>query len=387
MRLTKDSSYIEADTPILTRKGWKPIKNISKGTVIYNSRGHFTKVIHIEKAKQPFINYRVNFSDNNYIEGNSHLQFLAQNNYERQERYDAYYNHKEVINEAKIKEQLTSLPYYKFLTNETYQHYIDIEAKNFVKLYYLWETQRYDDYDSIFHWCPSIIPDPFTGRNIKIHPYLLGVWLSNGYRKDIIFRTRKKYILDKLKNLGYQPVHVKRNSVYRINKIKHHFRNLKLFEQKHIPDSYKYNTLENRWALLDGIRDGIGKKTTQQTKINLVDPVIYKDLCELLYTMNIKITKSSFTPAPVGSIVFKKRYSATFQYPSLEELLDREKYYLRQNIRRWTKVVSIKKSKQTNKFYGIVVSSADHAFLTGYSLIPTKDNYLKIDRRTISARK
>lgn len=387
MRLNKDSAYIQGDTPILTNKGWKPISKIKRGSVIYDSRGHWTKVIHISQATQPFINYRMTFSDGNFIEGNSHLQFLTQTNQERQWHREKLYSYNEDIREAKLKELISSEPYYKFLNSNTYNKFLDLEINEYEKLYTIYQRSRYVDYDEISQYCPSIIPDPFTVRTIKIHPYVLGVWLVNGNRKQIFFKIRKKYILENFKKLNYELTRLHQYQLYRLKGVVWHFRKYKLFEQKHIPDSFKYNTLENRYHLLTGIRDGIGQKGGNTTKTTFVDPILYKDFCELLYTFNISVKKTSYTPPMINGIVFKKRLVATFQYPKLEELLNREKFQTRQNIKRWIKVTSCKKAKQTKMLFGIVVSSPEHSFLTGYSLIPTKDNYLKIDKRTISERK
>ena len=385
MRLTKHASYISNDTPILTKKGWKLARYIFPGDIIYDAKGHWTKVIYIEKAKKDMTNYRVTFEDTSFIEGTSKLELYNLNYKEKQTLAGYKIALDKLKTEAKLKMFSEGLPYCVTLDKKAYNYMNKLEYINQINLYNLYEKFSYVDYRCLFHYCPSVLAEPYRDKPMTIHPYLLGVWLVNGNRRRIVLNIKKKRIFEKLDELGYTLNH-KEYTQYRVIGVKKYFRKLHLLEQKHIPYVYKYGSYKTRLSILEGILDGIGEGWNKQKRVKLVDTFILKDLHEMLFTMNVPVSCYSFVPEPYKDRVYRRRYVTKFSLVHLEEfhdVRDLEKYKINKNIKRWARIKNCEKKKQHQKFTAFVVSSNEHSFLAGTSLIPVRDNFKNINKKSI----
>jgi Hom_end-associated Hint len=119
------------------------------------------------------------------------------------------------------------------------------------------------------HWSEGI---NFTPMEIDFDPYVIGLWLGDGTSKDAEITNQDSAILQYLAvNLQRFDCYLQyQNSsshvyLYRINGIKsgHNpffrvLRNNNMLNNKHIPDSYKYNSREIRMAVLAGFIDTDG---------------------------------------------------------------------------------------------------------------------------------
>ena len=380
MKLTKKASYISNDTPILTKKGWKLVRNLYRNNIVYDLKGNWTKVIHVENLKTNKLLYKASFKDGGHIDGSCNLELCHLTN--RDHTYLNYEKYKinHLKDEAELKMLLHKLPFIAAVDPKIYKHLNNLEKKRFVDLNTLKNRYQYDNYCSLTHYIPCVFPEPYRDKPMKVHPYLLGVWLVNGYRTRVIIRTRKAGILNKLKNLGYEVQH-KGPMYFFIPKVHTYFRKYGLFKQKRIPYVYKYGSIKTRFQILEGICDGIAKKGKHRKVITLVDPLIVKDLREVLFSLNIPIKTSSYTPKKNGDIVYRKRYVTTFSLPTYEKYMDLQKVKLSQNVKRWTTVTNCSTEKVTKTMSAIVVSSDTHSFLAGYSLVPVKDNFNNINKK------
>ena len=385
MKLTKYASYISGDTPILTKKGWKLAKYIIPGNIIYDAKGHWTKVLYKERTKKDRTNYRVTFEDTSYIEGTSKLE-LYNLNYEEKKELKSYKDRLDRLKtKAKFRMFSEGLPYNVTLDWKAYHYMNKLEYINQITLYNLYEKFSYVDFEGLSHYCPSVLAEPFRDKPMTIHPYLLGVWLVNGNRKRIILNIKKKIIFEKLEQLGYT-LTLKEYTQYRVVGVKKYFKQYHLLKQKHIPYVYKYSSYKTRLAIIDGILDGIGQGGGKSKRVKLVDTYILKDLQEMLFTMNVPISSYSFVPEPFEDRVYRRRYVTKFSTVNLEEFYDErdlEKYKINKNIKRWARIRYCEKKKQHTNFYGFVVSSNEHSFLAGTSLIPVKDNFKNINKKSI----
>ena len=385
MKLTSTASYISSDTPILTKKGWKLAKNIRPGNILYDTKGHWTKVLHAERASKKKLCYKVTFADNSFIEGTSKLELCHLNQINTKARIEHNYKLNKLKTEAKLRMFSERIPYNVALDWKAYDYIKKLEFKNYITLHDLKERFSYTDYNCLNHHCPSVLAEPYHDKPMTIHPYLLGIWLVNGNRQSTILNIKKQRIFEKLDKLGYQ-LTLKEYTQYRVLGVRSYLKKMKLFEQKHIPYAYKYGSYKTRLQIIEAFTDGIAKGGAFSKEIPLVDPVIVKDFREMLFTMNVPIKTYSFTPEPYKDRIYRERHVTRFSLRDLEEFYDErdlEKYKIRQNVKRWAKITSCNKSNTHNKFVGIVVSSNEHGFLVGTSLIPVKDNFFNINKRTI----
>lgn len=383
MRLIDDSSFLSYDTPILTKRGWRKAQYITPGTIIYDSRGVWTKVLHVEKSSRNRLTYRVTFKDGSYIDGTSRLEIAHLNHREISVIRKRKVKIKRLNEEAKFIKNIFKVPLNRALDPIVYDLYNQIDFKDYITLYSLKKRYNYIDYEGLQHFSPCILPFEYRDKPMKIHPYIIGVWLVNGYSFRAMVRVRKKRILEKAAKYGYN-LEKKKYNLYLIRKVYGCFKKMKLFEQKHIPYVYKYGSYKTRLSVLEGMIDGIGQKSKYQcktVKLTLVDPVIVKDLREMLFTLNVSIETWEFTPPPNGDIVYRKRMVTKFKIPELEDLLD-EKYKINNNIKKWLKITDCKILKMgQQKHIGFVVSSNSNSFLAGHQLIPVKANANNIDKR------
>ena len=118
------------------------------------------------------------------------------------------------------------------------------------------------------------VPLEFPEKQVPLDPYLLGLWLGDGNSANSGITNQDATILHYLANklpeygcyLRYNPsqnkYHYRMTSSEKNNYVTDVLRELGLLNNKHIPDSYKYNSRENRLRLLAGIIDTDGSYST-----------------------------------------------------------------------------------------------------------------------------
>lgn len=135
------------------------------------------------------------------------------------------------------------------------------------------------------------VPVNFNHKDIDFDPYILGVWLGDGSKRDPVISSQDsvilKYIHDFCKNnnavLTFQSGYD-----YRISAICKQFPNVfleflkkyNLINNKHVPDDYKYTSRDVRLQVLAGLIDTDGfldngtYEITQKSK-QLADDIVY----------------------------------------------------------------------------------------------------------------
>lgn len=156
------------------------------------------------------------------------------------------------------------------------------------------------------------MPIEFPEQEIPFDPYMLGVWLGDGTssRPDITNQdsTIIKYLIDNVKQYNCYLRYADSPYRYRIyghtknHTIKTIFKELNLFNNKHIPDIYKFNSRENRLKLLAGILDTdghLGNVDNKRSSYDLIQKnyTLAKDIEYLVrslgfYTKIVKCEKS-----------------------------------------------------------------------------------------------
>ena len=180
-------------------------------------------------------------------------------------------------------------------------------------------------------------------NNLKIDPYYLGLWLGDGTSintnittsDDIIVEWLKEYCsnnslkLTKLKDkYGYSLTSIDNKNNWLLKEIK----NLNLYNNKHIPLSYKTLSYEDRMRLLAGLIDsdghynikGKGYEITQKNKELAMD--IYF-LCNSLGFKAVIKDRIATMRRDDGSMYKSIVYRITFSpYKEIPVLLDRKRY-------------------------------------------------------------
>lgn len=233
----------------------------------------------------------------------------------------------------------------------------------------------------------------FPAQNIEIDPYFIGLWLADGRNDRICINVADGEIVNylnsfaKLWSTGITVIHErsKANSYHLTSGNVGHdhkipipetlllrtFKKLNLFNNKHIPDVYKYNSRGVRLGLLAGLIDGDGffnhEGYDYLTKYKqLADDVVY--LCRSLNLAAYaqKCTKGIKSTGFTGEYY---RIHISGDCSAVPVLLDRRKCKPRKQIKRVT-VTGIKEVKSLGRgeYCGFVLDG-NHKFLLGSFIV------------------
>lgn len=217
---------LSLNTKIFTPDGYKTMQEIEVGDTVFNELGLPVKVLATYSHKSVNM-YEITFSDNTIIECcEDHLWYVFKGN-----------------SKGMVLDTKTLLACNRFKPNSLNKYYI-----------------------------PNVKPIQFNADKIKIDPWLLGAMITNPNTNILDID-----ISDDIKS-AFTWAFSKTNSLAA---------DLEYYELLHlspqnrfIPDEYKYNSVENRFAILQGLmdstthnKDSYNKFTT--TSISLVKDVIF----------------------------------------------------------------------------------------------------------------
>jgi hypothetical protein len=228
---------LKMDSKIYTPKGWVYNKDIQVGDEILGKDGRTQNVLGVyPQGLRP--TYKVTFNDDTTCECDGEHLWSVNSLEQRSKR-------------LRINKKLTWCPDYSYKT---------MTLNEIMKNIY--------SYGQLNYRIPVCEPVHFEDKEVKIDPYTLGIMLGDGhmgssrittsiYDKEIIdyistkhdiilnnFESRKTVITTKVKWINS---YIKELNLHD-----------KLSHTKFIPDVYKYNSLEKRIELLQGIMDSDG---------------------------------------------------------------------------------------------------------------------------------
>ena len=122
-----------------------------------------------------------------------------------------------------------------------------------------------------------------------IDPYILGLWLGDGGKNDaqITIGKEEKELIAYAESQGWHK-HESKNAApsWWVLGIMPELRRLNLLDNKHIPQEYKIDSIENRLSLLAGLIDSDGwHMSPGATEISLSDKVLFDDVLELIQSL------------------------------------------------------------------------------------------------------
>ena len=148
----------------------------------------------------------------------------------------------------------------------------------------------------------------FKQQKVSLEPYFLGLWLGNGDSRDSritnIDNVIKNYIKNYAKKLKLNfkvykygekcPAFKISNDIGKGKKfsINGELKNLNLFQNKHIPNIYKYNTKEIRLQLLAGLLDADGYLHNGNFEIISKSKQLADDIRYLAGSLGFQVTES-----------------------------------------------------------------------------------------------
>jgi len=264
------------DSPVLTPNGWVKMGDIEVGDRVISIDGNSTIVSGVFPQGEKDI-WELTFSDGVKVECCSDHLWLTQTDNDRNNRSWS----------KTIDGKRTRYKNEKEGTVKTTNEIIET-------LY----TKR----NRVNHSIPITEPVNFNEQNVELDPYIMGCLLGDGcFRKHVGFSTKDLEIISTIKDLldfemkiskrsEYDYVITKEKTTYK-NKIKQYLINLgvwnKLSHEKYIPNVYKFNSIENRIKLLNGLMDTDGTVSKDGLYVSFcsTSKVLIEDVKEIVQSL------------------------------------------------------------------------------------------------------
>ncbi len=232
-------------------------------------------------------------------------------------------------------------------------------------------------------------PLQLPAKELPIDPYVLGVWLGDGYSAAGRFCAGEKDFFELSANLEacgakLGPVGVGRTIHYRnVIGLIGYLRSLNLLNNKHVPAIYLRASYSQRLALLQGLMDtdgSINAANRRQASFTTTSPQLAIGFSELIRSLGIKAKCLLKQPYITGvkTANCTEAYQFWFTtYPEVEVFrlkrkLDKIAYAgkVRHRISRRHKIVSMERVPSV-PVKCLQVDSPSHLFLAGPAMIPT----------------
>ena len=212
-------------------------------------------------------------------------------------------------------------------------------------------------------------------NNLDINPYLLGVWLGDGFSSDgRIIAHKNDYEFYKTK---FDIEHsVERNNCcrFKIKNLYHQLKKLNLIKNKHIPQHYLRSSYNNRLELLRGLMDTDGslRRNSRSFEFYQKKYEIIEQFVELLSSLGIKsrIRNKLINNCLYYTVSFTTD-KIVFNLPRKINLIDIKKPFRVQDKRHYIQKIE---KVESVPVACIQVNSKDHLFLCGKTFIPTHNS-------------
>lgn len=351
----KDSLYVldfkglSLDTPIATCDGFKLMKDINIGDIIFDGNGKQTKVKHVSDIHYNPC-YKIKFDNNDEI--------------------ICDHEHKWEVDFCRPKGQ------YKTKELKTDELYDIINNNKKRDSYHIPKVRIFDELE-------------LEEKDLPLDPYILGAWLGDGSKSCGIISNVNPDFWNEVEKRGFKTSDdLNRNhdrsemrTIYNIYPI---LRSLNLINNKHIPDIYFRASKSQRLDLLRGLMDTDGyfnpgrnrfvMGTTQEWQAN--------DVAKLVATFGIKPTTIKCTKVcgdkkfqGWDTCFYMEENPFLIRNQNIEFKLKTKSYYKFRNI------LSIEKI-DTVPTKCLAVESDVHTYLAGYNMIKTHNTNSKgIDKK------
>lgn len=220
----------------------------------------------------------------------------------------------------------------------------------------------------------------FEEQKTHIDPYLLGLWIGDGNRSQgrvTCHRDDFPDYMERLENLKYSISRFKEDrrtentGYFHLSGLLTDLKENGLYQNKHIPEEYIFNSVENRLELLRGLMDSDGYAMDCGTcQFYQSNEVIADSVKLLLNTLGIKCSKTvkKTTHKDCYMITFCSEDFVVFNLERKTVIQEGKTHGHPKNKRFY--VASIEKAKSV-PVRCLQVDNDEHLFLCGRDLIPT----------------
>lgn len=217
----------------------------------------------------------------------------------------------------------------------------------------------------------------FDSRNVDLDPYVLGAWLGDGDSSCGII------------HIGNNDVEIIGNSTYKFKESKGTttrkfyspelnilLKNNGLIKNKHVPDMYKYNSVEVRKNVIAGLIDTDGYVYHRNGRITIsnTNKRIIDDAAFILRSLGQSVVVCEFKPRVSSSgivgkkIVYQLCFNPTMTFPTKVK----RKKITKLSINKKRAIVSIERKEGLG--YGNCIQVEGGIYLVGDTFIPTHNS-------------
>jgi hypothetical protein len=332
---------LDINTDIPTPSGWKKMIDLQDGDKVFDENGHVCNVTAVTDIQHDHDCYKVTFSDGSFIYADAEHEWGVHDQADRV-----------AITNGQPR------PLQHITTEEM--------SKNVLGPYSSTRTEY--NYS-----VPLTKPVEYPEKPLKLHPWIYGYMVANGYPYSNHVRILAKDVEEVTKcfaEYGYELQSVKGNK-YQVVGL-----DGQLFEPNVIRDEYMFASVEQRTRLLTGLCDARATTTTDYVEFQTGDKIFVDQVDELVCSLGAEVRRREKVNRVKGidyGISYKAFWLANFNCFSLERKRpNRPSKGTKQPIRM---VVSIEKI-ESRPVKCITVDSRSRLYLAGKQFIPTHNSYV-----------
>ncbi len=349
-----DYKGLPLDTPILTNKGFKLLRDITKQDIIFDKEGNETKILNISEIHNNPC-YKITFDNG--------------------EEIVADHEHRWEISFSRGKGKFKNV----VLTTEELKNAIEVYKEKNCNVYHLPKILN-----------AKILNTPKV--DLPIDPYILGAWLGDGTSIAGSITSNNSDFWKEVEKRNYKYGENisgdNRTEIRTIFGLRTELGKLNLLNNKHIPSIYLLSSYEQRLDLLRGLMDADGYYNNKRKRFVMSTTREYQAdyLISLLATMGVKPSK-----------IYAKKYCNGKEFDgwdvcfTMQEnpflIRNQENIQFPKTDKASFRVVKSVERVETVPTKCLEVDSKSHTFLVGYTLLPTHNTNKKIETKSFFDRK
>lgn len=345
-----DYKGLPLDTPIATINGWKTIRSINEGDIIFDKNGKQTKVMHVSEIHNNPC-YKITFDNND-----------------------------EIIADCDHRWEIS---FWRRKMQNSKMHIAFDEKVMTTKELFEYNTKLKKRHSRYLPKIKVCKPIECEEKKLSIDPYVLGCWLGDGNKADGKITNIHDELWEEIEKRGYKLGNdvsqggSGKAQTRNVKGLTHELRLLNLLKNKHIPDEFMFASYNQRLDILRGLMDTDGyynKKrkrfvmcTTQQWQVDAI--------VKLLSTLGVKATVIK----AVGHCKNCKKYpNGKFDKTDITFFSDFNPFLVRKinieapktDCRHYRNIVKIEEV-ETVETKCLEVDSETHTFCCGHNMLVT----------------
>lgn len=365
----RSGKALDIRTKIPTPNGWTTMEELKEGDVVFDSKGKPTNVTFATEIQHNRNCYKITFSDHTELIADEDHQWIV---YNKTARVATVRKDLKARKEVKTTRQLIE----KIKTTDGKENNWSVE---------------------------TCLPVEYTQKELKIPPYIMGLWLGDGCSSNAKFTNIDQELIAvwkeygetlglKMRQLGDKITYMlirengnvdrTKGGGFIINPLREKLRHYNLLKNKHIPREYLESSIDDRIQLLRGLMDTDGclYKGGRSFEFCQKHKHLVEEFKELIESLGQKCTITSKLNKKYNKVYYYVRFGINginpFKLKRKAEKVDEIRTGGWRNNHRYIVDIS---PVESHPVKCIEVDSEDHSYLCG-NFIVTHNTYRGLAR-------